>query len=138
MSGQAMPKDGCPPHRLHIKMPPVHISWGTNMRRWMVWGTAAATCMAALAQAQSVPPAAAASDSWSRPASSSSVSYGSGAVLPRDQQHSSFRFKDEDKNSGVRIRADSPARYNGRPDTSCTSRPTASNCQSVGTRPPGR
>lgn len=103
------------------------------MRRSMMWVAAAAMGMAGLAQAQSAP---AASDSWSRPAASSSVSYGSSATMPRGQQ-GAFRFKDQDQSRRMSIRANSPARFNGRPDTSCTSRPTASNCQSVGTRPPG-
>jgi hypothetical protein len=102
----------------------------------MVWLAAALACTAAWAQAQSAPPASAASDSWSKPAAASSVNYGSSVAIPRGQQ-GSFRFKDQDKSNRMSIRASSPARFNGRPDTTCTSRPTAANCQPVGTRPTG-
>ena len=85
------------------------------MRRWMMSGFIAA---AFAAHAQSAPQA---SDSWQRPASSSSVAYGSGqAATSRDGQ-GVFRFKD-DKPGESRFKVDGSTQRNSRgPQTICDS-----------------
>ena len=86
------------------------------MRRWMMLGFTAA---AFAAHAQSAAPQA--SDSWQRPAPSSSVAYGSNPAATSRDGHGAFRFKD-DKNSEPRFKVEgSTQRSNGRPSSICDS-----------------
>ncbi|MGO4702755.1 hypothetical protein [Dyella sp. 2RAB6] len=84
------------------------------MRRWMMLGIMVA---AFAAHAQSAPQA---SDSWQRPASSSSVAHGSSQATTRDGQ-GAFRFKD-DKPGESRFKVDGSTQRNSRgPQTICDS-----------------
>lgn len=71
------------------------------MRRWMMLGIMAAACAAAHAQS-----AAQASDSWQRPASSSSAAYGSNPAATSRDGRSAFRFKGDDKSEPSRFRVE--------------------------------
>ena len=85
------------------------------MRRWVIWGI---TLAAGAAHAQSAPQA---SDSWQRPASSSSVAYGSNPAGTSRDGHGAFRFKD-DKTGESRFKVEgSSQRSNGRPASVCDS-----------------
>ena len=108
------------------------------MRRWMMWGIAAAACAAGVVQGQSVPQASDRSDSWQRPAAASSVAYGSGAVASSREGHGAFRFKDDDKSYDPRFQMSSPKRRYGRPDNICEANPTASTCRQAPPPRPGQ
>jgi len=85
------------------------------MRRWMMLGFIAATFAA---HAQSAPQA---SDSWQRPAPSSSVAYGSSPAAGTRDGQSAFRFKD-DKPGESRFKVEGSSQRSGRgPQTVCDS-----------------
>jgi hypothetical protein len=107
------------------------------MRSLIVPGLGCALVLwAGVAFGQATPPASAKSDTWA-PASASTVSYGSSAGLPRDQQKGSFRFKDDDKSYGPRISLKTHSPDNGRAKSNCESNPTASTCRSAQAPQPG-
>ena|GEM_PF-1835128 len=130
-----MPKDGCPPCLPHIKMPRSRLPGETIMRRWMMLGITAAFATAT-AHAQSAPQA---SDSWERPAASSSITYGSNPAATSRDSHSAFRFKDDDKTYDPRFRISSrpSSRNNGRPQSACEANPTSSTCRQAQAPRPG-
>ncbi len=113
------------------------------MRRWMMWGVAAAACMAAAAQGQSAPQASVRSDSWERPAASSSAAAGttyasSSSATSARAGHGTFRFKDDDKTYDPRFQLSSPKHRYGRPDSICEANPTASTCRQASPPRPGQ
>ena len=88
------------------------------MRRWMIFGISLATCMAAVAHVQSAPQA---SDSWQRPASSSSVAYAGSPGTPSRNGQSAFRFKD-DKAGESRFKVEGATQRSNRgPQSMCDS-----------------
>lgn len=106
------------------------------MRRWMRSTVTAAVLLAGTVHAQSAPTA---SDSWQRPASSSSAgaAYGSRPATTAHESHSAFRFKDDEK-ADPRFQVTSPKRRYGRPDNICEANPTASTCRQAPPPRPGQ
>ena len=85
------------------------------MRRWMMLGF---TVAAFAAHAQSAPQA---SDSWQRPAPSSSVAYGSSPATGTRDGQGAFRFKD-DKPGESRFKVEGSSQRSSRgPQTICDS-----------------
>jgi hypothetical protein len=105
------------------------------MRRRTIFAVTAAAMAAAMAHAQSAPQA---SDSWQRPASSSSATYGSSPATTARDSHSAFRFKDDDKTYDPRFKVSSPKQRYGRPDNICEANPTSSTCRQAPPPRPGQ
>lgn len=96
------------------------------MRRWMMLSL---TLAASAACAQS------ASDSWQRPAASSSTAYASNPATTSRDGHSAFRFKGDDKSEPSRFRVEGSTQQHkpGQAPSFCDASNAA--CQQAQTRP---
>lgn len=99
------------------------------MRALIAAGCACAFMSMALSvSAQNAAPAAQGSDSWSRPASASSVRYRA-TPASTDSGNGNLRFKDGTEDSRFKVYANPSARPNGKPSTLCQQTPSASTCR---------
>jgi len=100
------------------------------MRRWMMLAIAATACAAAHAQS-----AAPASDSWQRPAASSSTAYASSPATVAHDGQSPFRFKSDDKTAPSRfsVQGSNQQRKPGQAQSFCDAGNAA--CQQSRTHP---